>query len=284
MNVLITGDKGFIGAALRPYLKKQGHRCWGFDIRDDDVPSNRIHPWLREHWDMIDAVVHLGAAPGVQQSIQAPEACFQFNTQSTAFTLERARLENVKRFIFASSAAAANPISPYGASKAAGEALCRAYTKCYGMTCIPLRFANVFGPGSYEKSSVVAQMLKAVVHDQPIVIHGTGEQRRDFVHVWDVCQAIEAALTKDIVPAPQYVGSGDWISVNALAFLVRNLVASDYPYLHKDALKGDICEPPVFKIMDHYIPQFPIEQPGVLEAVYEDFKQHFSPKEHHYTI
>ncbi len=82
------------------------------------------------------------------------------------------------------------PISPYGASKLAGEAYCSAYTGAYGLKTAALRFSNVYGPYSYHKGSVVAQFFRNLLRGEPIVVYGDGEQTRDFLYVADLVEAI----------------------------------------------------------------------------------------------
>jgi len=119
---------------------------------------------------------------------------FHANVQGTFNVLEAARRSGVRRVLFASSAAAEDPTSPYGAYKASGEHICRAYHSTYGLETVVLRFTNVYGPHSGHKTSVVAAFIRSILHGEPVTIHGTGEQGRDFVYVADVCRGIEQAL------------------------------------------------------------------------------------------
>ena len=103
------------------------------------------------------------------------------------------------KFIFASSCGAPQSLSPYSASKLAGEALCKAYRHSYDMDIVILRLANIYGPHSLHKESVVAKFIKAKLNNESVTIYGNGEQTRDFVHVLDVCKAIyEAKEDKQI--------------------------------------------------------------------------------------
>jgi len=115
----------------------------------------------------------------------------------------------VKRFVFASSGAplgeqepplheemAPHPVSPYGASKLAGEAYCSAYWRTFGVETVVLRFGNVYGPGSHRKQSVVAKFIKRALAGEPLEIYGDGTQSRDFIYVDDLVRAIVLAATK----------------------------------------------------------------------------------------
>jgi UDP-glucose 4-epimerase len=125
------------------------------------------------------------------------------NVIGTFNLLEAAKHNGVKRFVFASSGApigeveppiheelAPHPISPYGASKLAGEAYCSAYNKTFGIQTVILRFGNVFGPRSKHKSSVVAKFIMQALRGETLEIYGDGLQTRDFIHIDDLIQAI----------------------------------------------------------------------------------------------
>jgi len=90
-----------------------------------------------------------------------------------------------------------SPLSPYGASKLYGEALCIAYFHSYGLKTVSLRFANAYGPYSGHKTSVVAKFIKRARRGIPLEIYGDGRQTRDFIHAKDVCQAIHLCITNN---------------------------------------------------------------------------------------
>ena len=119
---------------------------------------------------------------------------------------------NVHKFIFASSGAPVgevippiheevvpHPISPYGASKLAGEAYCSVYANSYGIETSALRFGNVYGPGSLHKTSVVAKFINNILQNKPLEIYGDGSQTRDFIFIDDLIKAVLACVhTPDI--------------------------------------------------------------------------------------
>lgn len=160
----------------------------------------------------MDIVVHLAANTGVPKSVADPTMDFSANAFGTFQLLEQARLARVKRFIFASSGAptgnatppitenaVARPVSPYGASKLAGEGYCSAYFHCFGLETVALRFSNVYGPFSRHKTSVVAKFVNAALAGEDWTIFGDGQQTRDFLYVADLVDAIwRAAMTPDI--------------------------------------------------------------------------------------
>jgi UDP-glucose 4-epimerase len=163
-------------------------------------------------------------------------------TQTVAL-LDAARLAGVRRFVFASSNAAAgdheppadetnlpHPLSPYGASKLAGEAYVQAFAATYGIAACALRFSNAYGPWSLHKRSVVAAWLRAALAGETIRIDGGGEQTRDFVFVEDLAAAIAAALdapSDNVAGEIFQVGTGRETTVNALAAAVGEAVGRE---------------------------------------------------------
>lgn len=156
----------------------------------------------------IDVIVHLAANTGVGPSVEDPRADCMANVIGTFNYLEAARLNKVPRFVFASSGAPAgeveppiheelppHPVSPYGASKLAGEGYCSAYYKTFGIQTVMLRFGNVYGPGSLHKSSVVAKFIRQALNKETLEIYGDGTQTRDFVYIDDLINALRLAVS-----------------------------------------------------------------------------------------
>lgn len=156
----------------------------------------------------VDVVVHLAANTGVGPSVEDPRSDCYANVIGTFNYLEAARNQKIKRFIFASSGAPAgeveppiheelppHPVSPYGASKLAGEGYCSAYYHSFGIATIALRFGNVYGPGSVHKNSVVAKFIRQALQGQALEIYGDGTQTRDFIYIDDLVNAITLAAT-----------------------------------------------------------------------------------------
>jgi UDP-glucose 4-epimerase len=155
-----------------------------------------------------DVVVHLAANTGVGPSILDPQRDCTTNVIGTLNYLEGCRNRRVRRFVFASSGAPigecvppiheelpAHPVSPYGASKLAGEAYCSAYARSFGVETVALRFGNCYGPLSTHKGSIVAKFIREALAGQSWEIYGDGGQTRDFVFVEDVVDAIMLAAT-----------------------------------------------------------------------------------------
>jgi UDP-glucose 4-epimerase len=171
------------------------------DIRDEEL--------ARVACQGVDVVVHLAASTGVIPSIENPRGDCLENVVGTLNVLEGARANRVQRFVFASSGAplgeqnppiheemVARPMSPYGASKLAGEAYCMAYHGSFALETVALRFGNVYGPYSKYKTSVVAKFITHIINSEPLPIYGDGNQTRDFIYVDDLIQAILLCLDK----------------------------------------------------------------------------------------
>lgn len=231
-KTFITGGCGFIGANLVKYLLDRGRcqitiydnlsagsksnleraiadsgrsDCSVDFVEGDILDKDRLSQAVLGH----SAVVHLAAHTRVVESLKNPQESFDVNVVGTFNVLEAARKNGSERFVFASSNAAVGeqplpineemacqPLSPYGAGKLSGEALCSAYFRSYGLSTVSLRFANAYGPYSEHKTSVVARFIRRVRNGKPLEIYGDGEQTRDFVHAHDICQALYSCLTK----------------------------------------------------------------------------------------
>jgi len=253
-DLLITGGAGFIGVNLVRYLAAQGpdqklrivdNLATG---RKEDLmglPVEFIEGDIRD-FELVDAVmrdvkavVHLAAHTGVTDSVTHPEIDMAINIHGTLNLLRAAVRHGVERFIFASTGGAIigeatppvhedmvpRPLSPYGASKLAGEGYCSAFWGSYGLKTIPLRFSNAYGPYSYHKSSVIAKFFKQLSAGEGLTVYGDGEQTRDFVFVEDICRAIITALSVDLeYGQPYQLGTGKATSINDLVALMRQVV------------------------------------------------------------
>ena len=249
-TVLITGGAGFIGSNLARVLTSRGDAV---RVLDDlsigrlaylaDVPHDFVSGSLADGATTrgalagVDAVVHLAARAGIDDSVRDPLGTFEANVAWSIGLLDAARRAGVRRFVFASSNAAVgdhpppsdetdlpHPRSPYGASKLAIEGYVQAYAATFGFAGCALRFSNAYGPRSLHKRSVVAAWLRAALSGRPIEIHGDGSQTRDFVHVDDLASAIGAALDADeaVVAGELYqVGTGVETTISALAAAVE---------------------------------------------------------------
>jgi len=267
--VLITGGAGFIGSHLSRLLAERGDRV---RILDDlsigrleyvpDVPREVVRASLGDSEAVAravqgaDAVVHLAARAGIPDSVSDPIGTFTVNVDQTLRLLDAARLAGARRFVFASSNAAAgdheppadeddlpHPVSPYGASKLAGEAYGQAYAATYGLAACSLRFSNAYGPYSLHKKSVVAAALRAALAGEPITIHGDGQQTRDFVYAGDLAAAVVAAIDapEEAVAGEIFqAGTGFETTINRLAETIRAVAGRPVAFQHAPARAGDV--------------------------------------------
>jgi UDP-glucose 4-epimerase len=268
-TVLITGGAGFIGSHVaralagrntsvrvlddfsigrREYLDGVAHHLVKAPLADPGAVAEAVAG--------VDAVVHLAAHAGIPDSVADPIGTFAVNVEQTVRLLEATRRAGARRFVFASSNAAAgdheppadetdlpHPVSPYGASKLAGEAYCQAYAATFGLAACALRFSNAYGPYALHKKSVVATWLRAALTGQPLTIHGDGQQTRDFVYAGDLAEAIVAVLD-----APEgrvagelfQVGTGRETTINDLAETLLRAVRQPVEIRHEPARAGDI--------------------------------------------
>ena len=266
-RVLVTGGAGFIGSNLVRLLLSQGYRVTVYDNHrasappeyleglDIDVVNGDItdRAGLEAAVPGHDAIVHLAAQSGVPTSIEDPETDCHLNVIGTLRTLDAAREAGVKHFVFASSNAplgrqsppssedkAPLPVSPYGASKLAGEAYCLAYNGSWGLQTIALRFANVYGPFSAHKASVVARFIRNIKRDGRLELFGGGEQTRDFVYVRDLCHAIGLALRSDVGGEVFQIGTGIETSIRRLATLLSDISGTEISTASAPPLRGDV--------------------------------------------
>lgn len=268
-TVLITGGAGFIGSSLARLLVARGDRV---RILDDLSIGQRAYLDGVEHELVVaplsdaaavgvavtgaDAIVHLAARAGIPDSVVDPVGTFAVNVSQLVGVLDAARRAGVPRFVFASSNAAAgdheppsnetdlpHPLSPYGASKLAGEACCQAWAATYGMAACALRFSNAYGPRSLHKKSVVATWLRSALAGEPVTIHGDGEQTRDFVFAGDLAGAVVAAIDapSEVVAGELFqVGTGRETTINELAAAVGRAVGRPLEVIHAEARAGDV--------------------------------------------
>jgi UDP-glucose 4-epimerase len=267
MTILVTGGCGFVGANLVPELLARGHAVRVFDdfsiAGPDRLPAGDVEIVQGDVRDAgavaraaegTDSVIHLAAAGNVADSVADPFGNFEANARGTLYTLQAAALAGASRFVFASTGGALigdapppvdedsmpRPISPYGASKLAGEGYCHAYRGAYGLPTIALRFANVYGPRSELKRGAVTRFVRAALDGTPITIYGDGAATRDFIHVRDLCAGIVAAHEARDVTGVLHLASERETSVRELAQLILDAAGADVPIEHVDRRPGEV--------------------------------------------
>lgn len=216
------------------------------DVRGEDAVKFAIRD--------VKYVVHLAACGNVADSVASPKQSWDVNVNGTINLLEACRVTNVNKFIFASSNAAVGeqqppidelkltrPISPYGAAKATGEALCHAYFRSFGLNTVSLRFANCYGHFSEHKTSVIRAYFDQLRKGEPLIIYGDGSQTRDFIHVHDICQAIYKSLISDKSSGEIIqIASGKETSINELVAMLREITSEKIQVTYKSGRTGDI--------------------------------------------
>ncbi len=251
-TTLVTGGNGFIGSNLvKAMLDADGRKVIVLDKRDGykieehdrviqirgDITNKKL---VFETVEKVDTIVHLAAETAVLDSISNPVESFETNVIGTMNLLEAAKTLGRPKFINASTGGAiigdaippvhedmvANPISPYGASKLAVEGYCSAYSACYEIPIISLRFANVYGPGSLHKGSVIAQFIKNILAGNKIEVFGDGTQERDYIYCQDLCLGILNAEDSQATGVFQ-LGTGAPTSINVLLRELSEVINQD---------------------------------------------------------
>ena len=269
-RILVTGGCGFIGANLVPMLRAKQHEVTildnlsrgSTDYIDDFSDYRFIEADIRQEEAVFDiareqdAIIHLAAYGSVVESVEAPEENFSVNAEGTFKVLNAARRAGVEQVVFSSTGGALignasppvsensipRPISPYGASKLAGEGYCCAFANAYDMSITALRFANVIGPISWHKKGAVTAFFKAIMNGTPIHIYGDGTATRDFLYVDDLCRGIIAALD---VRKPGFnaihLASGREVSIKELAKIACKVAtAENHSIQFDDKRKGEV--------------------------------------------
>ncbi len=261
-RILITGGAGFIGRQFVTALSAAGARVRVVDLLPhpdpavDLVQGDIAEPEVIEAAldGGVDAIVHLAAVTSVLRSIEQPELTYRTNVAGTHRVLEGARTAGVKTLVFASTnavtgpldapaiteGAVLRPLTPYGATKAAGEMLMSAYTASYGVRCACLRLTNVYGPGMQAKDSIVARLMRAIRLGTTFEIYGDGRQVRDYVHVSDVVAAAQLALRDARWHGPVVIGAGKSLSVLEVVDQVRRATGAEVPVKHGPAKPGEM--------------------------------------------
>jgi UDP-glucose 4-epimerase len=274
---LVTGGAGFIGSNLVHSLVERGDAVRVFDDLSTGRLSNigdllgeidvvegdlRDPDAIAQAMRGVGAVFHLGAVASVARSVDDPRTSHDVNVTGTLNVLLAARDTGCERIVFASSSAVygeqetsplheglvCRPISPYGASKLAGERYLQAFHESYGLATVALRFFNVFGPRqdpNAEYAAVVPRFIERSLAGEPVTIYGDGEQSRDFVSVGDVVRAclLAAEGPSEAWGGAFNVATGERRTVNELASTIAGIVGPGLPEpIHEEPRAGDVRE------------------------------------------
>jgi len=274
-KILVTGGAGFIGSHLSEALVAAGHDVVILDdfndyydpaVKENNLASLRgkveivrgdisddavvVEVVERHHFD---GVFHLAARAGVRPSIANPRLYFSTNMDGTLNLLEACRHNSVKFFVFASSSsvygvnqkvpfAETDPIertiSPYAATKLAGEQMCSNYSHLFGLRCACLRFFTVYGPRQ-RPDLAISKFTSALLHDRSIDRYGNGSTARDYTYVDDIVRGIlAAAIYTEQSPFEIFnLGGAATTTLNELIGLVESAVG-------KKAVINDLPDQP----------------------------------------
>lgn len=265
MKIFITGAQGFIGSHLYHYLKSKGHQVRGIDNLSHpssnpgvlfDYGDVRYFHDIEPYVKWCDVVCHLAAQIHVDKSITNPQETIDVNVGGTLNILEAARKFN-KRVVFASTSEVYGTsqqnwmnekhqldcMSPYGASKVAGDRLCKSYYDTYGLDVRILRNFNTFGPyqndGSY--GGVIAIFTRKALNGEPLTIFGEGNQERDYMYIDDAIKGYEVCLFNDDLKGQVLnVGSGRTITINSLAKDIVDITKTKSKITHVSPRPGEV--------------------------------------------
>ena len=230
MKILVTGGAGFIGSHIcrglladghdvaiidefndyyDPAIKRENVRNLGADVRveEGDIRDrDRVNALVAD--GKFDAIIHMAARAGVRPSVKDPQLYIDTNITGTHNLLEAAHRHGVSKFLFASSSSVyglskvvpfsedlplPQTLSPYAATKLAGEHLCGNYSYLFGLKVVCLRFFTVYGPGQ-RPDLAIHKFTDAIHHGRPIPKYGDGSTRRDYTYIDDIVQGVMGAL------------------------------------------------------------------------------------------
>ena len=270
MNFLITGAAGFLGSSLANQLAREGHQIRGVDDLSTGDPralGPDVHftrgdlndrPKLWTLLQEVDVVYHLAARVSVPESILYPRDYNNTNVGGAVALMEAMRDVGVRRVVLASSGAVygdlgeqplkesvtPDPRSPYAVSKLAAEYYVRTIGSLWGIETVSLRIFNAYGPGQHLPAShppVVPHYLKQAQRGGTLVVHGDGNQTRDYVYVDDVVSGMVAAATAPNIDGMVInIGSGKETSVNELIRCVQDVTGSNAEVIHNPKTPGGV--------------------------------------------
>lgn len=272
MKILITGGAGFIGANLTRHAEANGHDVAIIDNLTTGCAENldgtnaaltvgditdvaTLTPLVAE----VDAVVHLAARGSVPRSLEDPAATHVANVNGTFNVLEASRSTSRAHVIMASSSSvyganpelpkheglAPRPVSPYAASKLAGETYTIAYGSSFELPTLAFRFFNVFGrlqTAGHAYAAVIPAFTDAALRGRPLTVHGDGTQSRDFTHVSTVTttllRAVEERVTCD---KPVNLAFGTRTSLNEVIEALTDMVENPLVIENVESRAGDVA-------------------------------------------
>jgi nucleoside-diphosphate-sugar epimerase len=270
---LVTGGAGFIGSHIAGELVRKGHPVRIIDNFSTGKRENissfldkielveadvREFKTCREVVEGMDFVLHQAALTSVPFSIEDPLLTNEVNITGTLNLLLASRDANVRRFVFASSAAVYGddsrlpktenmegfPISPYALSKRVGEMYCQLFSQLYGLSTVCLRYFNIFGPRQdpfSQYASVIPNFIGKMLKEEKPSVFGDGEQSRDFLYVSNVVEAnILASRASEVSGEVFNIAGGEKTTVNSLVKELNEVLGKEIKPAYDDPRSGDI--------------------------------------------
>jgi UDP-N-acetylglucosamine 4-epimerase len=270
---LVTGGAGFIGSHIAEELATNGSFVRvvdnfltgkeeniaafleGIELIRGDIRDLEL---CRKAVKDVDYVLHQAALPSVPRSVEDPLLTNVINIEGTLNILLASRETSVKKVILASSSSVygddehlpkregleGNPLSPYAVTKLAGEKYCQVFSEIYGLPTVCLRYFNVFGPRQdpySQYAAVIPNFITRLLSDKPPIVHGDGEQSRDFTHVSNIVEAnLKAAHAPDVSGQVFNLGNGVQTTVNDLAKTLTELIKKNIEPVHEEERPGDV--------------------------------------------
>jgi len=303
MSILITGAAGFIGSHLTDRLLREGRDVVCIDnfcdyypprIKRANIASALAHnPPARLYegdicdvefcagvfqQERIDCVVHLAARAGVRPSLQNPALYATVNCVGLVNLLELARRHSVQKFVFASSSSVYGnnkkvpfsesdpvnePISPYAATKRAGELLCRTYHHLYGLPTVCLRLFTVYGPRQ-RPDMAIHKFTRLIDEGKPIQVFGDGTTKRDYTFCDDIVDGIVAAIDADLKFEIINLGDSKVVELRYLVQLIETALGKRACVQNLPEQPGDVritfADIAKARALLGYEPKVPIEQ------------------------
>lgn len=273
MNIFVTGGAGFIGRHLIKSLLSNNHTVTIFDNFSNSSEEGIkdlvkrgvivVKGDIRNFYSLLnsisghDVVIHLAAKIDVEESVRMPEVIHDVNVTGTINLLRACVESEVVKIVAASTAAVygnakilpieenspTNPISPYGASKLAMEHYLQAFSNCYNLNCISLRFFNIYGEGqSSAYAGVITKFMGKIIDNKSLDIFGDGLNSRDLVAVEDVVNAIQLGMKNINGKKGNFynIASGKSTTINDLAKLMISISGKNLTIRHNSTRDGDI--------------------------------------------
>lgn len=272
-NVLVTGGAGFIGSHLATALIERGHHVRVVDNLSSGKRENLAHlagrvellegdltdpSVCRRACDGVEIIFHEAAVGSVPKSISDPQPSHDSNVNGT-FQLLRAAVDaRARRDIYAGSSSAygdsevspkhemlaPSPLSPYAVQKLTGELYCRAFSGCFGLETITLRYFNVFGERQDPKSlyaAAIPAFVTSILRGQPPMVYGDGQQSRDFTYIDNVVHGnLLAMQVKQTSGDVVNLACGGQITINEVIAAINRVLGTNVPAQYADPRPGDV--------------------------------------------